>query len=150
MLTVKINGKDYNLKFGLRVVTKSKLISKIVDSQLQDNTMGVGLEKLAETIAEIFLAGSQSEVPELQYDLDNEIEKEKKLDVVYGLLDDYSEDGNDLFDLYKSMDEELEKKGFMADAAKMLKVAAEKLKVEAKNQKVKSLRPKTNEAQKSE
>lgn len=129
MLKVKIGEKEYKLRFGYGVLSKSDLLKRVQE-------IGGGIEgddafqRMIQTVSELFLAGVQKyHKEEFAYDTDDE--KQKQLDKVYDLLDEYEDGGTvenpqDGFELFQKMNEELMKNGFLSGVMNILAEEAAK------------------------
>lgn len=143
MITIKINDKEYNLKYGHRVLVENSLLSKIFKAQsgtlngisdgedFLDRFVG-NFEKQAGLTVELLLAGLQRDYEEFRYDPENEIDKKDKYNKAADLLDDYSDCGGDIIALFEMINGELEKKGFMADVSRRVNEVGKMLQEELK------------------
>lgn len=117
-MKIKLNGKEYTVKFGYAPVVKNKIIPRLVGIEQQ----GEGLEfidNMLEFLPEFLLVGLQKfHADEFGFDFDNKEAKEKQLVKVYDLLDDYldpeNEEGGDLQSLYNDLSVEMEKNSFLS------------------------------------
>ena len=117
-MKIKLNGKEYTVKFGYAPVVKNKIIPRLVGMEQQ----GEGLEaidNMLEFLPEFLLVGLQKFLAdEFGFDFDDKEAKEKQLVKMYDLLDDYldpeNEEGKDIMSLYDDLTAELEKNSFLS------------------------------------
>ena len=139
MLKVTIKGNEYRLRFGMRALAKTGVLTKVFSMNKTDkegeketdeemnNEMIKNMENICLLLGELFLAGSQKDCPELKYDIEDKDDYEKKLDMVFDILDDYEEDGNDLMELFAELQAELTEKGFLGRMTGAVKDVAEQV-----------------------
>lgn len=115
MVTFNVNGKEYKVVFGYGLLTKTDVLDKV-----QEITGGKerSLQKMISLLPELLLAGLQKKHKD-EFGYESDSEKEVALDKVCDLLDDYEAEGTEEkpksgFDLYKILDAELEKNGFLS------------------------------------
>lgn len=129
MLKVKIGEKEYKLRFGYGVLCKTDLLNRVqnISKGTDDDN---AFQKMVQTISELFLVGAQKyQKDEFYYDTEDE--KEKQLEKVYDLLDDYEDSGTaenpqDGFTLFNLMQEELFNNGFLSGVRKVTEEEAKK------------------------
>lgn len=125
MLKIEIGKKDYKLRFGYGVLSKTDLLKRVQEIGA-DMKRDDAFQRMLQTVSELFLAGAQKyHSDELGYDTDEE--KQKQLDKVYDLLDTYEEESTednpqDGFILFAKMQEELMRNGFLSG---LMRVSAE-------------------------
>lgn len=123
-MKIKINEKEYTIKFGYKATANSGILKKMAkaESVVEENknpkledVMALA-EETMRNLAEMLLVGLQKyHSDEFGYDLDTEEGKKEKLDLVYDLLDDFSdEEGADVSDLYNKLQNEMVANGFLA------------------------------------
>ena len=115
MVTFNVNGKEYKVVFGYGLLAKSDVLDKIQGISGGEEK---SLQKMISILPELLLAGLQKKhKDEFGYETDSE--KEAAFQKVCNLLDDYEEESTkenpkNGFDLYKALDTELEKNGFLS------------------------------------
>lgn len=117
-MKIKLNGKEYTVKFGYAPVVKNRIIPKLVGTEQQGDELEV-IDNMLEFLPEFLLVGLQKfHADEFGFDFDDKEAKEKQLVKVYDLLDDYldpeNEEGGDLQSLYNDLSVELEKNSFLS------------------------------------
>lgn len=115
MVTFAVNGKEYKVVFGYGLLTQSDVLDKV-----QEITSGQerNLQKLISILPELLLAGLQKKHKD-EFGYETESERTVAFQKVCDLLDDYENEGTEEnpksgFDLYKILDTELEKNGFLS------------------------------------
>ncbi len=115
MVTFAVNGKEYKVVFGYGLLTQSDVLDKV-----QEITSGQerNLQKLISILPELLLAGLQKKHKD-EFGYETESERTVAFQKVCDLLDDYEDEGTEEnpksgFDLYKILDTELEKNGFLS------------------------------------
>ena len=117
-MKIKLNGKEYTVKFGYAPVYKNKIIPRLVGM----GQHGEGLEAIDNMLGflpEFLLVGLQKfHADEFGFEFDDKEAKEKQLVKMYDLLDDYldpeNEEGKDIMSLYDDLTAELEKNSFLS------------------------------------
>ena len=127
-MQIKIDGKDYKIKFGYKPTLKEHVISKIVKfSGMSDENGDVDMEDLEELLLylpEILLVGLQVYHKDFRYDYDG---KEDQLDKVFDLIDKYTENSDSsVMDLFNGLQEALLEDSFLANMFRKAKAKAEK------------------------
>lgn len=117
-MKIKLSGKEYTVKFGYTPVVKNKIIPRLVGMEQQGEGLEV-IDNMLEFLPEFLLVGLQKfHADEFGFDFDNKEAKEKQLEKVYDLLDDYldpeNEEGGDLQSLYNDLSAEMEKNSFLS------------------------------------
>lgn len=117
-MKIKLNGKEYTVKFGYAPVVKNKIIPRLVGMKQQGEELEV-IDNMLEFLPEFLLVGLQkSHADEFGFEFDDKEAKEKQLVKVYDLLDDYldpeNEEGGDLQSLYNDLSDEMEKNSFLS------------------------------------
>ena len=130
-MQIKIDGKDYKIKFGYKPTLKEHVISKIVKfSGMSDENGEVDMEKLEELLLylpEILLVGLQVHHEDFRYDYDTKDGKEDQLDKVFDLIDKYTENSDSsVMDLFNGLQEALLEDSFLANMFRKAKAKAEK------------------------
>lgn len=127
MFSFTVNGKEYKVKYGYRVLCNSDLIDKVTSIGQENN----GFKGAMKTVAELILAGLQKcHKDEFGYETENE--EETALAKVYDLMDEYEEESTEEnpqsgYTLFEKCNEELMKNGFLSQ---MRKNAEENAKVQ--------------------
>ena len=130
-MKIKLNGKEYTVKFGYAPVVKNKIIPRLVGMEQQGEGLEV-IDNMLEFLPEFLLVGLQKfHADEFGFDFDDKEAKEKQLVKVYDLLDDYldpeNEEGGDLQSLYNDLSAEMEKNSFLSKMlAKEARIAKKK------------------------
>ena len=130
-MQLKIDGNDYNIKFGYKPTLKEHVISKIVKfSGMSDENGDVDMEDLEELLLylpEILLVGLQVHHKDFRYDYDTKDGKEDQLDKVFDLIDKYTENSDSsVMDLFNGLQEALLEDSFLANMFRKAKAKAEK------------------------
>ena len=130
-MQIKIDGKDYKIKFGYKPTLKEHVISKIVKfSGMSDENGDVDMEKLEELLLylpEILLVGLQVHHKDFRYDYDTKDGKEDQLDKVFDLIDKYTENSDSsVMDLFNGLQEALLEDSFLANMFRKEKAKAGK------------------------
>ena len=130
-MQIKIDGKDYKIKFGYKPTLKEHVISKIVKfSRLSDENGDVDMEDLEELLLylpEILLVGLQVHHKDFRYDYDTKDGKEDQLDKVFDLIDKYTENSDSsVMDLFNGLQEALLEDSFLANMFRKAKAKADK------------------------
>ena len=130
-MQIKIDGKDYKIKFGYKPTLKEHVISKIVKfSRLSDENGDVDmadLEELLLYLPEILLVGLQVHHKDFRYDYDTKDGKEDQLDKVFDLIDKYTENSDSsVMDLFNGLQQALLEDSFLANMFRKEKAKAGK------------------------
>ena len=130
-MQIKIDGKDYKIKFGYKPTLKEHVISKIVKFSGMSDGNGDGtmedLEELLLYLPEILLVGLQVHHKDFRYDYDTKDGKEDQLDKVFDLIDKYTENSDSsVMDLFNGLQEALLEDSFLANMFRKAKAKAEK------------------------
>jgi len=126
MYIFKIHGKEYKVRFTYRMICKDDLLDKISGMDLENMDARGIVDKLTTTTAELLLAGLQKYHKD-EFGYDNDEEKAQRVDQMLDLFDDYEDESTEEHEqsaasLYRDLQSELEKNGFLST---MLKVANE-------------------------
>lgn len=120
MKVIKINDKEYKLKFGYRALYRTGILKRLQDAQvIFDNKSDEGafdkIEKLMSVTAEAFLAGLQKFHKD-EFGYTTESEKEAMLDKVCDLFDDLADEDETMgiLEIFSIINEELIEQGFLA------------------------------------
>lgn len=117
-MKIKLNGKEYTVKFGYAPVVKNKIIPRLVGMEQQGEELEA-IDNMLGFLPEFLLVGLQKfHADEFGFDFDDKEAKEKQLVKMYDLLDDYldpeNEEGKDIMSLYDDLTAELEKNSFLS------------------------------------
>lgn len=136
MLTLSLNEKQYQIKFGYKPTVKSRILSKMAKMDVKEDSDGLSnVEEMLLLIPEILLVGLQkNHSDEFGYNYDTSDGKEEKMDLVFDIMENYLEsEGADLIDLYSSLQDELLEESFLKSMFQKEKAKAKEL--EQKNKK---------------
>lgn len=128
MFGFEVEGKEYKVRFGYRVLCKTNLIDRVVNIERQKDEEHA-FQNMMQTVAELLLAGLQKKhSSEFGYETENE--KAAVLDKVYDLLDSYDDESTeehpqDGFTMFEMLQEELMKNGFLSKIGKMAEESAQ-------------------------
>lgn len=116
MLAINVNGKEYKVKFGYRVLCETDLMDRL--SKLSADKENASVQSLMKTVAELLLAGLQKK-HRGEFGYETESEKKAALDKVYELMDDYEDEGtvenpHDCLTLLNDLQGELMAVGFLS------------------------------------
>lgn len=132
ILTVK--GKEYNIRFGYRIMAKTELlkdISELQDIATSDADETLQISKLPDVVnlnSQLVLAGLQKNHEEFRVNYDDNNSVKEGLEKVYDFMDDYMEDpeSKPVIELFSDMVDELIENGFLSKKSlKMEKAATE-------------------------
>lgn len=135
MITLKVKGKDYKLKFGYKSFKKSGLLREVVAMQKKakggDNekdNLDSNLEMLEEVFelnSKLVLAALQKYNEEFRVDYDNPQSIKEAIDRTDDFMDDYidEEDSMSIMDLFNTLVNELFNGGFLSKKSKALEDA---------------------------
>ena len=117
-MKIKLNGKEYTVKFGYAPVYKNKIIPRLVGMEQKGEGLEV-IDNMLGFLPEFLLVGLQKfHADEFGFDFDDKEAKEKQLAKMYDLLDDYldpeNEEGGDIMSLYNDLSAEMEKNSFLS------------------------------------
>lgn len=117
-MKIKLNGKEYTVKFGYAPVYQNRIIPRVVGMGRQGDELEA-IDKMLGFLPEFLLVGLQKfHADEFGFDFDDKEAKEKQLVKMYDLLDDYldpeNEEGKDIMSLYNDLTAELEKNSFLS------------------------------------
>lgn len=117
-MKIKLNGKEYTVKFGYAPVYQNRIIPRVVGMGQQGDELEA-INKMLGFLPEFLLVGLQKfHSDEFGFEFDDKEAKEKQLVKMYDLLDDYldpeNEEGKDIMSLYDDLTAELEKNSFLS------------------------------------
>lgn len=119
MLTIKINDKEYTIKFGYEPTLKSRLLSRVAKMTVnmkQDAEENLEqIENMLLFVPEMVLVGLQKfHSDEFGYNLDTNDGYEEAKNKVFSLVGDYVDTGDvDITDFFTELQEELTDNGFL-------------------------------------
>lgn len=121
-MILTVGNEEYNIKFSTRLYTDGDILDKVNElSKLQEKEDGLKILKpFLNCVVELVLAGLQKDKnhTDYHYDLESESDKKEKRVLVFDLLDDYVDDGGDIFELFDLLVEELQERGFLGNQKK--------------------------------
>lgn len=117
-MKIKLNGKEYTVKFGYAPVYQNRIIPRVVGMGQQGDELEA-TDNMLGFLPEFLLVGLQKfHADEFGFEFDDKEAKEKQLAKMYDLLDDYldpeNEEGKDIMSLYDDLTAELEKNSFLS------------------------------------
>lgn len=138
MLTIKVNDKEYTIKFGYEPTLKSRLLSRV--AKMTVNTKQDAEENLEQIenmllfVPEMVLVGLQKfHSDEFGYNLDTNDGYEEAKNKAFSLIGDYVDTGDvDITDFFTELEEELTSNGFLK---KMFEKEVEKAQANSDNKK---------------
>lgn len=138
MLTIKVNDKEYTIKFGYEPTLKSRLLSRV--AKMTVNTKQDAEENLEQIenmllfVPEMVLVGLQKfHSDEFGYNLDTNDGYEEAKNKAFSLVGDYVDTGDvDITDFFTELQEELTDNGFLK---KMFEKEVEKAQANSDNKK---------------
>lgn len=119
MLTIKVNDKEYTIKFGYEPTLKSRLLSRVAKMTVnmkQDAEENLEqIENMLLFVPEMVLVGLQKfHSDEFGYNLDTNDGYEEAKNKVFSLVGDYVDTGDvDITDFFTELQEELTDNGFL-------------------------------------
>lgn len=98
-MKLKIDGKEYSIKFGYKPTLKERIISKVVRLQNVHGEDGeIDFEKIEDMmlfLPEFLLVGLQVHHKDFRYNYDTGEGKEKQLDKAFELVEKYMDEDNE-------------------------------------------------------
>lgn len=119
MLKIKVNDKEYTIKFGYEPTLKSRLLSRVAKMTVnmkQDAEENLEqIENMLLFVPEMVLIGLQKfHSDEFGYNLDTNDGYEEAKNKVFSLVGDYVDTGDvDITDFFTELQEELTANGFL-------------------------------------
>lgn len=129
MFSFTVNGKEYKVKYGYRVLSQTDILTQV------GNLNKISSPKdIITLLPELILAGLQSKHKD-EFGYETAAEKKVAYEKVCDLLDDYEDESteenpHDGFSLFQEANKELERNGFLSGMVKMMEeeIANEKKK----------------------
>lgn len=116
MLTLHLNEKELNIKFGYEATLKTKLLSKLSTFE-KTNSEGIdGAEMLLSFLPELLLIGLQKfHSNEYGFEYENGKGKKEQEEKMFSIIDDYLDmnEDEDIITLYNALMQELLQNGFL-------------------------------------
>lgn len=118
MFSFKVNDKEYKVKFGYGVLSRTNVLMKA--SSLAG--MAENMQEVVGILPELLLVGLQKKHKD-EFGYETENEEKAAYEKVCDLLDDYEDESTDEnpkngFDLFQKISKELEKNGFLSGLIK--------------------------------
>lgn len=119
MLKIKVNDREYTIKFGYEPTLKSRLLSRVAKMTVnmkQDAEENLEqIENMLLFVPEMVLIGLQKfHSDEFGYNLDTNDGYEEAKNKVFSLVGDYVDTGDvDITDFFTELEEELTSNGFL-------------------------------------
>lgn len=138
MLTIKVNDKEYTIKFGYEPTLKSRLLSRVAKMTVnmkQDAEENLEqIENMLLFVPEMVLVGLQKfHSDEFGYNMDTNDGYEEAKNKAFSLVGDYVDTGDvDITDFFTELEEELTSNGFLK---KMFEKEVEKAQANSDNKK---------------
>lgn len=137
MMTLKVSGKKYNIKFGYEPTLKTRLLSRMAKIGAGVASGDENLEKIEDMllfVPDVLLIGLQNQHgDEFGYNLDTKDGYEESKEKAFSLVADYLDNENgDAIELFTQLQDELTKNGFLK---KMFEMEMEKATAEISNEK---------------
>lgn len=137
MMTLKVSGKEYNIKFGYEPTLKTRLLSRMAKIGAGVASGDENLEKIEDMllfVPDVLLIGLQNQHgDEFGYNLDTKDGYEESKEKAFSLVADYLDNENgDAIELFTQLQDELTKNGFLK---KMFEMEMEKATAEISNEK---------------
>ena len=124
MYVFKVNDKEYKVRFGYGVLSRSDLIDRVINATAprDDKDPADAIKDMVGLTAELLLAGLQKRhKDEFGYETDSE--REEAFALVCDLIDDYEDEASEEerekglhngYTLFNDLQDELAKNGFLA------------------------------------
>ena len=127
-MVLNICSEEYTIKFSTRLYAEGNILDEVSALSKSDDDGIANLKPFLNCVTELLLAGLQKDKEHTQYhyDLDDESDKKQKRILVFDLLDDFVDNGGDVFDLFSQLSTELQERGFLGNLKKQEEVAKKK------------------------
>lgn len=124
---LKIGKEDYKIKFSTRLYTDDDILDKVQSFSNRDDEGIDNIKPFLDCVVGLVLAGLQkdNEHTQYHYNIENPEDKKAKRNLVFDLLDDYIDDGGDVFELFEQLNDELQNRGFLGNLKNREKQAKE-------------------------
>jgi hypothetical protein len=138
MMKIKVNEKEYTIKFGYEPTLKSRLLSRVAKMTVnmkQDAEENLEqIENMLLFVPEMVLVGLQKfHSDEFGYNMDTNDGYEEAKNKAFSLVGDYVDTGDvDITDFFTELEEELTSNGFLK---KMFEKEVEKAQANSDNKK---------------
>lgn len=130
MTILKVNGKEYKIKFGYRALAKSKILKQVMGMQKEikekeNEAVMDNISEIFELLSNLVLAGLQKYNPEFKCDYDSPSSVTENMEKIYDLLDDYMDDeeSESVLDLFGELVTELIDNGFLSKKSETAEAA---------------------------
>lgn len=139
MLTLRVKGQDYKLKFGYKALGKSRILKEVTamqkalndkkkeseDEDEQSNAMLDMLGDIFDLNSRLVLAALQRYHQEYKVDYDSQESLKNGIEKVYDFMDDYmdEEDAMDIMTLFTELMNDLFDSGFLSRKSEKLEQA---------------------------
>lgn len=139
MLTLKVKGQEYRLKFGYKALGKSRILKEVTamqqdinnrkkesgDEDEQSNVMLDMLGDIFDLNSRLVLAALQKYHEEYRVDYDSQESLKNGVEKVYDFMDDYmdEEDSMDIMTLFAELMNDLFNSGFLSKKSENLEQA---------------------------
>lgn len=131
MTQLNIDGKEYSIEFAYEPTLKAHVVSRIMDAEKGKGM--AGMEDMLLFLPEFLLVGLQKyHKSEFGYNYTTSENKEEQLEKMFGLIEKFGEENENIAELYAILTKEMVNNSFLHG---MMKAAAESARKAAKNRK---------------
>ena len=132
-MKIKINEKEYDIKYGYKPTLKERVISKVVRLQsIADENGEINFEKIEDLLLympELLLVGLQVHHEDFRYNYDTGDGKEEQLEKAFNLIEEYcDQEDADIMDLFNKLNGALEEDSFLSNMLQKERAELEKQK----------------------